>query len=99
MKTKMLAIYERPDTYRGYSKINHYHQYCKLVCERLDFSEERQCGIFINDQPAKDLFSIVAYNYKDDVVYRYNFNNRDDANTCLLRLLKGQNYRRKGVKQ
>ena len=98
MKTKMLAIYERPDTYRGYSKINHYHQYCKLVCEKLDFSEERQCGIFINDQSVKDLFSIVAYNYKDDVVYRYNFDNRDDANNCLLRLLKGQNYKRKGVK-
>ena len=94
----MLAIYERPDTYRGHSKINHYHQYCKLVCERLDFSEERQCGIFINDQPVKDLFSIVAYNYKDDVVYRYNFNNRDDANNCLLRLLKGQNYKRKEAK-
>ena len=98
MKTKILAIYERPDTYRGYSKINHYHQYCKLVCERLDFSEERQCGIFINDQPVKDLFSIVAHNYKDDAVYRYNFDNRDDANNCLLRLLKGQNYKRKGVK-
>ena len=98
MKTKMLAIYERPDTYRGYSKINHYHQYCKLVCERLDFSEERQCGIFVNDQPVKDLFSIVARNYKDEVVYRYNFDNRDDANNCLLGLLRGQSYKRKGVK-
>lgn len=98
MKTKILAIYERPDTYRGYSKINHYHQYCKLVCERLDFSEERQCGIFVNDQPVKDLLSIVARNYKDEVVYRYNFDNRDDANNYLLGLLKGQNYKRKGVK-
>lgn len=98
MKTKMLAIYEQPDTYHGHSKINHYHQYCKLVCEILDFSEERQCGIFINDQPVKDLLSIVAHNYKDEVVYRYNFDNRDDANNCLLRLLKYQNYKRKGVK-
>ena len=98
MKTKMLAIYERPDTYRGHSKINHYHQYCKLVCEILDFSEERQCGIFINNQLVKDLFSIVVHNYKDEVVYRYNFDNRDDANNCLLGLLRCQNYKRKGVK-
>ena len=98
MKTEMLVIYERPDTYCGHSKINHYHQYCKLVCERLDFSEERQRGIFINNQLAKDLFSIVAHNYKDEVVYRYNFDNIDDANNCLLGLLRGQNYKRKGVK-
>lgn len=98
MKTKVLAVYERPDTYRGYSKINHYHQYCKLVCERLDFSEEHQYGILINGQPVKDLFSIVVYNYKDEVVYRYNFDNSSEANNYLLGLLKGQNYKRKGVK-
>ena len=37
MKTKMLAIYERPDTYRGYSKI---YTFDRKILELIDIDHD-----------------------------------------------------------
>lgn len=88
MKETVIATYIRPDTYKGHSRINHYHWATKVCCSVYDYTEERNMGIMINNVPCPDTYHICVYNYKNDVIARYVYNNRDEANTAFIAIKK-----------
>ena len=87
MKSVLLATYKRPDTYNGYSKINHYHVPTELRCYRIDLSEERALGIRINGILAPDYYELTEVNYRDKITYRHKFPDRKEANKYFLGML------------
>ena len=87
MKSVLLATYKRPDTYNGYSKINHYHVPTELRCYRIDLSEERDLDIRIDGILAPDYYELTEINYKGEITYRHTFANKNEANKCFLDML------------
>ena len=87
MKSVLLATYKRPDTYNGYSKINHYHVPTEFRCYRIDQSEERSLGIRINGILAPDYYELTEVNYKGEITYRHTFANKNEANKYFLDML------------
>lgn len=87
MKEQVIAVWNRADTYRGHSKINHYHIPCKMVCVVVDFSEERALGILMNGRPMEDALQIFTYNYKGDMLNKFVHYDRKEANEHVKSLL------------
>lgn len=86
MENRLIAIYKRPDTYRGHSKINHYHIPVELRCYVLDYSDSRERGELVNGRPLPDRFVVETVNHKGEVIHRYNFGDRESANVCVRAL-------------
>lgn len=87
MKEQVIAVWTRPDTYKGHSKINHYNIPCKMVCMVVDFSEERALGATINGEAIQDALQVYTYNYKGDLLRKFVYHDRKEANEsvkCLL---------------
>ena len=78
-----MVTYVRPDNYKGYSKINHYHMYTKLECEVIDNSWYRENGVTINGKSVNDKYVIHCYNYKGVLLYTYSYDTRDEANLAF----------------
>lgn len=91
MKQELLRVYNRPDTFKGYHRANHYHIPTKLECVFVSWVDERMMGIMVNGHPLVDTYEIREYNYKDAWIFTHQFDNRDDANRCVKGLLN--NYR------
>lgn len=88
MKDILVATYTREDTYKGYSKINHYHIPTEIRCYVCDCSTEREMGIKVNGNLCPDGYDIVEYNYKGVATYRHHFTDRDKANECFVAIMK-----------
>lgn len=88
MISTTLAEYVKKDSYRGHSKINHYHVPCKIVVLVNDLSIDRDAGVLVNGFPIKDSIHIETYNYKQDFLWRYTYYNVDEAKKALKNLLK-----------
>lgn len=88
MTDKLIATYRREDTYRGHSRINHYHCTTEIRCYICDNSVERAMGIMVNGEPCKDYYDVVEYNYKGEVIYRHHYTDKDSANKCFVNLMK-----------
>jgi len=97
MNNFLLATYIRSDTYNGHSKINHYHTVTELRCYRCDNSKAREMGILINGELCPDRFDIIEYNYQGKEIYAHRFNNHENANKCLVALLKLCNIKEKSL--
>lgn len=87
MKEVLIATYKRNDTYRGYSKINHYHVPTEIRCYVIDNSDERELGILVNGKPCEDGYDVVEYNYKGQATYRHHFTSKEEANSCFLNII------------
>lgn len=87
MTEQVVAVWTRPDTYNGHSKINHYHIPCKIVCMVVDFSEERALGALINGKPIQSALQIFIYNYKGDMLNKFVYYDRKEANEHVKSLL------------
>lgn len=88
MKDILKAVYTRPDTYRGHSKINHHHWMVELRCYTCDNSIEREMGILINGKPVPDYYDVLEVNFKGEVTYRHHFTDRRKANEFIKNCLK-----------
>lgn len=88
MKDILVATYTREDTYRGHSKINHYHVPTEIRCYLCDCTDERNMGIMVNGEPCPDSYDIVEYNYKGEGTYRHHFTDRGKANECFMAIMK-----------
>lgn len=88
MKDILVGTWKREDTYRGHSKINHYHCATELRCYVCDCSKEREMGITVNGKPAPDYYDIIEVNHLGEVIYRHHYTDRDKANECFLNLLR-----------
>lgn len=80
MKKILVSAYVRNDTYKGYSRINHYHIPVKMECYFNDYSDERGLNVTLNGALCTDTYEIVTLNYNGDVVWRYLSNMKEDAN-------------------
>lgn len=87
MQEQVVGVWTRPDTYSGYSKINHYHIPCKMVCMVVDFSDERKLGVLMNGKPMEDALQIFTYNYKGDALNKFVYYDRTEANEHVKSLL------------
>ena len=87
MQDILIAVYERKDNYKGYSKINHYHIVTELRAYVCDCTEERNIGILVNGKPCPDTYDVVEYNYKGEVIYRHHFVDRNKANSCVKSII------------
>ena len=87
MKEILIATYIRPDTYRGYNRINHYHIPTEIRCYIYDNSKERSMGITINGNSIPDYYDVVEYNYREEATYRHHFADKSDANNCVKAIL------------
>lgn len=88
MKDILVATYKREDTYKGYSRINHYHIPTEIRCYICDNSEERKTGIMVNGEPCKDYYDICEYNYKGECTYRHHYTDKESANKCFVNIMK-----------
>ena len=89
MTSTTLAVYVKKDSYRGHSKINHYHVPCKIVVIANDASIERDSHVLVNGTPIKDSIHIETYNYKQEFLWRYTYYNVEEARIALKIFLKG----------
>lgn len=87
MKEILVTTYKRPDTYKGYSRINHYHVSTEIRCYIYDNSEERSMGFTINGNPTPDYYDVVEYNYRGEATYRHHFTDKSNANSCVKAIL------------
>lgn len=94
MKDILIATYKREDTYKGHSKINHYHIPTEIRCYICNNSEERTMGIIVNGKPCPDYFDIIEYNYQGKAIYRHHFTDRDSANNCFKAIIKNGGFKK-----
>ena len=88
MKDILVATYTRPDTYRGWHKINHYHVPTEIRCYIFDNSEEREIGMLVNGEPCEDEYAVCTYNYKGNHLHTYHFKDRSNANEFFVAIMK-----------
>lgn len=87
MKEMLIVVYKRPDTYKGYSKINHYHIPTKIECFFVDHTDERNMNITRDGEIWEDEYKFRTYNYKDSVIGVYSYTDRNEANKVLKNVM------------